>query len=494
MRTKMYIKTATFLLCVFLGSVSSCCVNGRYYPRYHLSPPHGWMNDPNGFCYFKGEYHMFYQYNPMSSLDAGIAHWGHAKSKDLCHWKHLDLAIYPDQWYDQTGAFSGSALVENDVMYIYYTGNVNLTDEMPFEGQFQALGVSTDGVYVEKYKDNPIMYTPNHQPHIRDPKVWEHDGSYYMVLGNAYDDYTNGQIVMYESSDKINWQEVTILYKSNGSFGYMWECPDLFEIDGKFVLLFSPQGVKSVGDMYQNLYQAGYIVGEFNYDTHSFTVLTEFRELDHGHDFYATQTMKDPSGRRIVVAWASTWEYAYPERADGWAGMLTLPRTLSLTKDLKLIQTPIREIDQVFRRRLYSGKASAGKTVALPDKAGKVELKWDTPRNIKVVIESQNECQNVVISYDHEDGTITLDRGGDDAIRRTHWDPRGHLKWTIFIDASSIELSCGDGEVWFTSRFFPEGVVSVRLGEDTCVDKFTVHSIRRTTPDPEAHCRCESEE
>ncbi|CAH2091651.1 unnamed protein product [Euphydryas editha] len=114
-------------------------VNDRYYPRYHLAPPRGWMNDPNGFCKFKNEYHLFYQHNPDSSLAPGDISWGHAKSKDLFHWEHLPIAMRPDQDYDRSGVFSGSAIVENDTMYLFYTGHVNHPGQSPDHEEHQAL-------------------------------------------------------------------------------------------------------------------------------------------------------------------------------------------------------------------------------------------------------------------------------------------------------------------------------------------------------------------
>ncbi|CAH2063789.1 unnamed protein product, partial [Iphiclides podalirius] len=128
--------------CQHARSSVTASVNDRYYPRYHLAPTHGWMNDPNGFSVFNGEYHLYYQYNPNSSLEPGIAHWGHAKSKDMFHWEHLPIAMYPDEWYDKTGVFSGSAIVEDDKIYLFYTGNVNFPGQTPDHMQHQVLAKS----------------------------------------------------------------------------------------------------------------------------------------------------------------------------------------------------------------------------------------------------------------------------------------------------------------------------------------------------------------
>ncbi|XP_049865309.1 sucrose-6-phosphate hydrolase-like [Pectinophora gossypiella] len=457
-------------------------VNERYYPRYHLAPPHGWMNDPNGFSIYKNDYHLFYQYNPNSSLEPGIAHWGHAKSKDLFHWEHLPIAMYPDQDYDKSGVFSGSAVVDADNLILLYTGNVNHPGEDPDHEQHQALASSSDGVNFTKYSNNPVIQGEEHQPNFRDPKVWKHNDTYYMVLGNSFQNNTLGRALLYASKDLISWKQVSILDESDGSLGYMWECPDFFDLRGRYVLLFSPQGIKPQGDKYKNLYQTGYIVGDFDYKTNLFTPVTEFRELDHGHDFYATQTIVDKSHRRIMVAWFDMWEQNYPERTDGFTGFMTIPRVLSLTRDGRLIQKPVKEIGTARGKLLRSGKADRGAAVTLTDKAGEIKIKAEGNKDLEVIIEASNAT--VTLSYNYTDGRVSLDRGGADGLRRTKWRPRGKLRWLIYVDASSVELFCGDGEVTFSSRFFPDGPTAVRLGDESDVQEFVVNAMKRTVLKP----------
>lgn len=473
-----------FFIFFLLSYSVAASVNDRYYPRYHLAPPFGWMNDPNGFSEYNNEYHLFYQYNPNSSLEPGIAHWGHAKSKDLVYWEHLPIAMYPDEWYDRTGVFSGSAIVEDDKMYLFYTGNVNFPGQTPDHQQYQALAISTDGVNVRKLASNPIINGTEFQPDFRDPKVWKHGSTYYMVLGNSFHDEdsnsTLGRALLYTSKDKENWTFASILDESDGSLGYMWECPDFFELDGRFVLLFSPQGIAPSGDKYRNLYQTGYIVGDFDYRTNIFTPKTDFIELDHGHDYYATQTILDRFKRRIVIAWFDMWEQKYPEERDGWTGQMTIPRVLSLTRDNRLIQKPIKEASVARGSSLFSGKARAGTVVTLEDKAGEINIRAPKNKNLEILIESSNETSKVIVTYDYKKGQVTLDRGGKDGIRRTKWRPNGKLKLRAYIDASSIELFFGDGEVTFSSRFFPDGPVKLRLSGKSDVESMKVYGMKRT--------------
>ncbi|XP_063380131.1 sucrose-6-phosphate hydrolase-like [Cydia fagiglandana] len=457
-------------------------VNDRYYPRYHLAPPYGWMNDPNGFCDYNNEYHLFYQHNPNSSLTSTLVHWGHAKSPDLVSWTHLPIAMYPDQWYDAGGVFSGSALVENDTMHIFYTGNVNLEGETPDHANRQAYATSSDGVTFTKYAGNPIIPGDDRQPNFRDPKVWKHEDTYYMVLGNSYNNDSLGRVLLYSSTDKINWTEVSVLDQSTGTLGYMWECPDFFELDGKYVLLFSPQGVAAQGDKYKNLYQTGYILGDFDYSTLKFTPTSEFKELDHGHDVYATQTVLDNQGRRIVIAWFDMWDQNYPERYDGFTGLMTLPRELKLSSDGTIIQKPVEEMSRAQGRSLIPGRGHRGssRVYTLRDKAGEINVHADASNDLNLYIESGSV--RVSLSYDAAKGQVTLNRGGTDGVRRTEWKPSGQLKWRIFVDASSIELFCGEGEVTFSSRFFPDGPIKVRLGQQSRAEHISVQEIVRTVP------------
>lgn len=459
-------------------------VDPQFYPTYHLAPPHGWMNDPNGFIYFREEYHLFFQYNPHSSQEPGTAHWGHAKSNDLFNWEHLPIAMYPDKDYDKDGVFSGSAIEEDNKMYLFYTGNVNHEGETPDHNNRQALAYSSDGVNVTKYPDNLIIYGEDFQPDFRDPKVWKHRDQYYMVLGNSFDNSTRGRVLLFKSENLIDWRNVSVLEQSDGDLGYMWECPDFFELNKKWILLFSPQGIEPQGYKYRNLYQVGYFVGDFDYETNMFTVTSEFRELDHGHDFYATQSLSDKFGRRVMVAWDDMWEQVYPELDDGWTGQMTIPRELYLSSDQRLIQRPVREIRNVRASTLYSDRATAGTTVKLSDNAAEIKVTASSFHDFELTLDGGNNTF-VNISYDYLRGRVTLERNGDDGIRRTRWRPSGtKLRMQIFVDRSSVELFCGEGEVTFSSRFFPCSEVTMKLGENSCADDLSVYSMRRTMPKP----------
>ncbi|WP_172194209.1 glycoside hydrolase family 32 protein [Saccharibacillus qingshengii] len=303
--------------------------------RWHIAAPAYWINDPNGFCFFRGEYHLFYQHHPFSP-EWGPMYWGHVKSSDLAHWQPLPIALAPSEAYDADGCFSGSAIEKDGRLWLMYTGNRWTGPDRDADLlQVQALAVSDDGTNFEKVASNPVIAeAPGgdvHPFHFRDPKVWKHEDAYYCVLGSRTQDHL-GQVLLYRSDNLTDWSFVAIMAGGRepaDKLGYMWECPDLFPLSGVDVLAFSPQGVAPDGELYRNLHQAGYVLGRLDYET---GVLDhgEFRTLDYGFDFYAPQTTLDNQGRRILIAWMAMWESEMPEQARGWAGAMTLPRVLTL--------------------------------------------------------------------------------------------------------------------------------------------------------------------
>ena len=213
-------------------------------PQFHLTPMVGWMNDPNGFCYYKDEYHLFYQYHPYNTV-WGPMHWGHAKSRDLLHWTYLPAALAPDTDADADGCFSGSALPMDDGrLMLMYTGVQPAgTGHKELQAQCVAIG---DGVDFTKLAENPVigaaLLPRGYSEHdFRDPKIFRgKDGMIYCVVGNLHET-RKGAILLLESEDGRGWRFVTELDASRGELGCMWECPDFFELDGHQVLLTSPQ-------------------------------------------------------------------------------------------------------------------------------------------------------------------------------------------------------------------------------------------------------------
>lgn len=319
---------------------------------YHFEAEKGWINDPNGLCWFGGEYHAFFQHNPYSA-QWSVMHWGHAVSKDLLHWEELPIALFPDQPYENgDGCFSGSALEKDGVLYIMYT---TVSKE---RGQTQSIVTTRDGRTFEKFSGNPVIAHSPLDPtnkDFRDPKIFPYGDGYRMVCGAGVGGLAS--ILLYRSADLLHWDYVGPIFQSR-DFGPVPECPDLFPLGGKWVLVFSRMDAG---------HQTQFIVGSF--DGEHFTP-ESFQNPEKGGDFYAPQTFTDPQGRRILMAWMHSWERPVPEGAVR-TGALTVPREVTLV-DGKVHTYPVEEA----RHLLRDGSAYLrydGDTAALVD-GGKVLL------------------------------------------------------------------------------------------------------------------------
>lgn len=320
-------------------------------PRFHLTPRIGWMNDPNGFCWYRGEYHLFYQYHPYATK-WGPMHWGHAASTDLVHWTYRPCALAPDTDADAMGCFSGSAVpLDNGQLLLLYTG-VSGTEQAPVQAQCAAVGDGTDFV---KNPRNPVI-APDAQPDgfcaadFRDPKIWRADGRFYCVASGRHRQDL-GSIQLYQSLDGLHWQFVTVLDASRDEYGRMWECPDFFALEGRQVLLVSPQEIGTADDPeIRPGYASLALLGDYDPRTHRF-IREKVQLLDHGIDFYAPQTTLTPDGRRVMVAWMQSWETCGEEQhhRHKWFGRMTLPRELFF-RDGRLCQRPVRELETLWGR------------------------------------------------------------------------------------------------------------------------------------------------
>ena len=301
----------------------------------HLKAPGNWINDPNGFIYYNGIYHMFYQHFPYAP-EWGTMHWGHAVSKDLVNWEHRGVALYPTKYEDQNGCFSGSALEYNGKMYLYYTGvhyhkpdpeNVHMCLEEQFESA-QMMITSEDGFHFDNLRDKQVVIpalsdaSVGDRTHTRDPKVWRGKDAWYMILGSS-DRRKKGKLLIYKSDNLYDWIFFAETSK-NEQYGWMWECPDYFEVDGCGVLSLSPMGVMSDGKKEAN--QAVCVRADFDEETGKMEISDEFNFFDYGLDLYAAQSTTDELGRRTVIAWLRM-----PEAVDGkWNGMYCLPRLVQV--------------------------------------------------------------------------------------------------------------------------------------------------------------------
>lgn len=432
-----------------------------YRLQYHLMPPVGLLNDPNGLVYFKGKYHVFYQWNPFATRH-GIKFWGHYTSDNLAHWKKEPIALAPTDDFDKSGCYSGSAIVHDDQLYVFYTGNVKT--ERDERETYQCLAVSEDGIHFEK--KGPIIHLPKgFTPHFRDPSVWKYNDRFLMTIG-AQTVREEGCVVLYESENLYDWQFVSILTGSNlnglGKLGYMWECPNLFSLQNKEVLLISPQGLEPSGMFYNNEFQSGYFIGDLCEESLKYEH-GPFIELDRGFDFYAPQTMLDDQGRRLLFAWmgmTDNEEKFQPTISNGWIHTMTLPRQLIL-KGTKLYQKPVEELAQLRKDHInYPMVQLCNEEKAFRDVEGQaIELLIDFIDTKELEAFSLTIRHEAVLTFDRNNGTFTLSRtrlsDGKTSESRT-CRVNDLFKLQIYLDTSSIEIFINDGEEVFTARIFPE--------------------------------------
>ncbi|CAH0719694.1 unnamed protein product, partial [Brenthis ino] len=447
-------------------------INPRWRPLYHLAPPVGWMNDPNGFSYHNGKYHMFYQFYPYDSV-WGPMHWGHFSSPDLVNWTALPTALLPEE----EQCFSGSAISDGNTLTLMYTGHV-ITNVEPNYEQSQYLAYSDDEINFYKYEGNPVLpESPNGSPDFRDPKVWKYGEDYYVIIGSKTLD-NRGRVLLYKSKDMKNWEFLSVLGESNGELGYMWECPDFFELDGKFILLMSPQGIQPQGDRFKNVHQTGYIIGSFNYDTNEFIPEVSFQEIDFGHDYYAAQTT-EANGKRYIVAWFAMWEVPHPEDVDGWAGTLTIARELSLV-DNRILQKPVEDFVNLREHVAFDGEFRPNEVQEF-GKAVELLIDSDLSQKVDLLLDGVEGGGSVWLRWDPETRKVVVDRGSGD-VRQVEWSPIGSQSWRVFLDASSLELFCGEGEVVFSSRVYPLGGWKLTNQSPQSI-RVKAYNLRRSVPE-----------
>ena len=446
-------------------------------PAFHLSARTGWMNDPNGFSFYDGCYHMFYQYHPYDS-HWGPMHWGHAVSEDLLHWTYLPVVLAPDQPYDRDGCFSGCGIEMPDGRHmLMYTGVIqqNMADGSIRQIQTQNLAFG-DGFEYTKYDQNPVI-TEKDLPEngsiadFRDPKVWIDEKGVFCMLAANNTKNESSQILLYKSQDGIHWNFDKIFVKNSTGIGMMWECPDFFEIDGKHILLASSQDMLPKNLEYHNGNGNFYLVGNYDKENEDFTPTTD-HAVDYGIDFYAPQTIKLRDGRRIMIGWMQNWDTCtLHTKSTAWFGQMSVPRELSLKED-RLMQAPIRELKEYRANRVsYENVSVDENIVRLPGIEGRIvdlELtirKVDTEKIFHKfsLYFAENDQFHTTFSFRPLESTVKIDRkfsGSRRAIihqrraRVSHIN--GTLKVRIILDRFSAEIFVNDGERVLTATIYTD--------------------------------------
>lgn len=470
-------------------------------PQFHLASPSGWINDPNGFSFYNGKIHLFFQYYPYENI-WGPMHWGHVTSTDFINWHPEKIVFAPDESYDCGGCFSGTAIEDAGKHVIVYTGVTGINSP-----QVQCVAVG-DGETYTKLDTNPII-TEKDVPfefvheHFRDPKIWK-DGDTYYLLAGMRSKAKGGIFVLFTSHDyKSGWKFASVVDESDFKIGAMWECPDMFPLDGKTVAIFSPQEIKAgCPKGFNEGNNSAYMIGCFDKITCKFTrdILpasdATAAMLDYGIDFYAPQTMLMPDGRRVLIGWMQNWEVKITPPEYPWTGMMTIPRELHI-KDGWLYQTPVREFDllrgEVVTKVVAASEVSAYDAIfacrhgeidfeisedAATDGKGKLELRLAQSRDKKTFVS---------LFFDTKMKTLTFDRSHISIPGKTFCrtmelptSKNGKITFRCILDTCSLEVFINDGQAVFSNIFFvpaehDEISVHNNLSEDV---KFTFYKMK----------------
>ena len=415
--------------------------------RLHLEPPRGWLNDPNGLSFFNGEYHVYFQYAPESAYGAGGKCWGHWSGRDLTHWSCSGAVLRPDSPDDRSGVYSGCGFVKDGLLYLFYTGNVKEEGDHDYitsgRGANVILVTTEDGVHMSEKRTllRNSDYPPYCTCHVRDPKVWEEDGCYHMVLGARTLEDT-GCVLFYRSTDLVDWSFDHA--ESVPDFGYMWECPDIIRLGDRRFLGISPQGLQHEAYRHQNVYSSGY----FRYEGEKGEELRDFQEWDYGFDFYAPQTFTAPDGRTLLIGWMGIGDIPYtnPTAELGWQHCLTLPRELTASQDGRISQRPLRELD-ALKKAPISFEPGRG-------------IRTEVPFYLASLAPAEHFVLRLgdILTMSYEAGLFTLsfqDRKAGGGRDRRCAELSEFTGIEVICDTSSVEIYLNGGEKVLSSRFYP---------------------------------------
>jgi len=422
----------------------------KWRQKIHIEPPDGWLNDPNGLSFFNGKYHVYFQYSPKSADGKTPRCWGHYEGEKLTELKFTGIVLSPDINEDKNGVYSGSAVENNGILHIFYTGNVKEKGDYDYIKKGRGANVihvtTTDGHIMS---EKQVLLRNSDYPdfcscHVRDPKVWREKNEWKMVLGaRTLDD--KGCILIYRSDNLEKWEYSASL--SIPDFGYMWECPDYFEINGKGFLSVSPQGLEHYETKYQNLYQSGYFSVNGKLEDNNFG---EFIEWDMGFDFYAPQSFEAPDGRRIMIGWMGMDNKAYNNATVplGWQHCLTLPREITTSENGKLLQNPIKEITELRKNEINLSDGNKINSSLPFDFVAEIIDSFEINIDERLSICFNSEKELLKLEF------LDNEYGAGRNIRKVKISKISDIR--IIADMSSLEIYLNNGSIVISTRFYPD--------------------------------------
>ena len=476
-----------------------------YRPQFHFTPAQNWMNDPNGTVYYKGEYHLFYQYNPFGA-DWGHMSWGHAVSRELVHWKDLPVALREENgimifsgsavvdWRNSSGLCRGGKKDPSCLVAIYTGRSEHL--------QTQNIAYSNDrGRTWRKYSGNPVLDL--RLASFRDPKVFWYKATKQWIMVAALS--SAHQVRLFGSSDLIHWTPLSD-FGPAGAVGGAWECPDLFPLavengsgETKWVLSVNifPGGLTG-GSGNQ------YFVGEFDGARFS-TKQKQARWADYGRDFYASTSfsgMPQSDGRRLWIGWLNNWEYARKVPTSPWRGVQSIPRELRLRRSsdgFRLVQLPVAELRELRKWHVHLGDQSCESANQ------KLQAKHVHGESLEILAELElgaggevgfrlrkGPHQETVVGVDAAKSEVFVDRVHSGNVSfAEHFAGRQAgpitigadrvVQLHIFLDRSSVEVFADDGSMVLSELIFPlagDGVELYSQGEGNLVRRLDIWTLQ----------------
>lgn len=431
----------------------------RWHNRFHLEMPFGLINDPNGLAFHQGEYHIFYQWNPLGCEHKNKC-WAHVKTRDFVNYTMPELAMWPTDEHDKDGCYSGCGFVEDGALKVLYTCNAK--DEQGVRTAAQRVGTFSGGKVRKEdilVPGNPEGYTA----HFRDPYVFYRRGKKYFVLGGQTKEERGCALIYREDADGWTFlgELKTKMTEAEEKFGYMWECPGMLRFGTHDVLLLCPQGLPEKEFKYQNIYQSGYFAGHVSLDSMEM-YHGRFQELDKGFDFYAPQVFQH-EGRHILLGWMGMPDKdgEYPTREKGWMYSLTMPRALTLrqghiysrpVKEMRALRVDESVVDiDAEQVSSFSESLSDGAEILLDFQLGEAQ---------QLDLELVYGLEKLVFHYDRTTQVMTIDRDGmklgGRGKRRFKLYVDDVLNIQLFVDKTAVEAFFQHGEEVASLFVFPE--------------------------------------
>lgn len=447
--------------------------NTPYKEQYHFSTYKNWLNDPNGLCWYKGKYHMYYQMNPNSQQWDNM-YWGHTASDDLVHWVYLPIALEPQQEIIENetlkgGAFSGSAVaLENEIIF-YLTRHLSPKEDDTKTIEYQTMVSSEDSIKFGK-EETVIENDNSHFSfNFRDPKVNKYNGKWYMVLGSTYDDIP--AIICYTSDDMRSWKYTSNLIEEQQDGLTTIECPDLMFIDNKFIAV---AGLMDYIDECGRINPTKYYIGNLKDNK----LEVEGTGLyDFGSNFYAVQSFNH-DGRTIAIGWISDFYKEHKITKNGTCGTMAIPRELNV-KDNTLYMKPVKEIYSLLDKILIDKSKSNVVLEQIENNSYYVKIEFNKFTDFNILLMANVDSSISLVSENNILKIVTK------RVKSEKISFQASLKSLetieVFVDRRTVEVFVNDGQLAGTKVFYCEstkGLFKTDFEDLDAVDNVKVYSMK----------------